>query len=77
VQARLSPSSFVATGLVVLNFRHGRWRACSLVLLPDALDPHLLRRLRVRLRLAGSCHSSSSADDPELPYAKKRQSVPS
>lgn len=63
VEARLSPSTFVATSLVVLNFRRGRWHACSLVLLPDSLDPDLLRRLRVRLRLAWG----REPPDPDAP----------
>lgn len=51
VQARLAPSTYVGPRLVVLNFQGPAWRRCSLVLLPDALDPDLLRRLRSRLRL--------------------------
>jgi toxin CptA len=51
VQARLAPSTYVGARLVVLNFRGPPWRRCSMVLPPDALDPDLLRRLRVRLRL--------------------------
>ena len=53
VEGRLLGSTFVSPALVVLNFRSGRWRTRSLVLLPDNLDPDLLRRLRVRLRLEG------------------------
>ena len=53
VEGRLLGSSYVSPALVVLNFRSGRWRNRSLVLLPDNLDPDLLRRLRVRLRLEG------------------------
>jgi len=54
LEASLAPSTFVGISLVVLNFRCGRWRRYALVLLPDNLDPTLLRRLRVRLRLVGS-----------------------
>jgi toxin CptA len=54
IEAQLLPSSFVSQGLVVLNFRCGRWRICNLVLLSDALDADILRRLRVRLRLWGA-----------------------
>ena len=50
---RLLGSTYVSPALVVLNFRCGRWRTPSLVLLPDNLEPDLLRRLRVRLRLEG------------------------
>jgi toxin CptA len=50
VEARLLPSTFVTTVLIVLNLRCGRWYTCSLVLPGDALDPDLLRRLRARLR---------------------------
>jgi toxin CptA len=53
IDATLGPSTFASTWLVVLNFRCGRLRRCALVLLPDNLDPTLLRRLRVRLRLTG------------------------
>jgi toxin CptA len=53
LEARLAPSTFVGTSLVVLNFRCGRWRRYALVLLSDNLDATLLRRLRVRLRLNG------------------------
>lgn len=52
VEARLLPSSFVTSPLVVLNFRRATWRRDSLVLTPDSLDPELLRRLRSRLRQA-------------------------
>lgn len=50
--ARLAASTFVGTRLVVLNFRGLLWPRCSLVLLPDGLDPETRRRLRARLRLA-------------------------
>ncbi|MEA3277511.1 MAG: protein YgfX [Pseudomonadota bacterium] len=62
VDANLSPSTLVTTGLVVLNFRCGGWRLRSLVLLPDALNENELRRLRVRLRLSGS--QQAAASDP-------------
>jgi len=51
IEVRLLPSTFVTPGLSVLNPRCGRWRSRAMVLLPDSLDPDLLRRLRVRLRL--------------------------
>lgn len=51
---RLLGSTYVSPALVVLNFRCGRWRTASLVLLPDNLEPDLLRRLRVRLGLEGT-----------------------
>ncbi|MBK8638372.1 MAG: hypothetical protein IPN92_08815 [Chromatiaceae bacterium] len=51
---RLLGSTYVSPALVVLNFRCGRWRTASLVLLPDNLEADLLRRLRVRLRLEGA-----------------------
>jgi len=54
VEARLLPSTFVTRRLILLNFRCGRWCFRTLVLPPDALDPDLLRRLRVRLRLPGT-----------------------
>jgi toxin CptA len=49
--AKLAPSTFVGTWLVVLNFRCNRWPRCSLVLVPDGVDPQTQRRLRARLRL--------------------------
>lgn len=64
VEARLSPSTFVSTRLVVLNFRRGRWRSGSLVLTSDSLDPDLLRRLRVRLRVAG--HAATGLSDSKV-----------
>lgn len=54
VEARLLPSTFVTRRLILLNFRCGRWCFRTLVLPPDTLDPDLLRRLRVRLRLRGA-----------------------
>ena len=49
--AQLAPSTFVGTRLMVLNFRCHRWPRCSLVLLPDGVDPQTRRRLRAWLRL--------------------------
>jgi toxin CptA len=60
VDASLLRSTFVSTSLVVLNFRCGRWRRHALVLLPDNLEANLLRRLRVRLRIAGG-HGDGAA----------------
>ena len=54
VSAQLKGSSYVQPWLVVLNFSIGRFLSRSLILLPDAVDPELLRRLRVRLRLEAS-----------------------
>lgn len=51
-KASLLPSTYVTARLLVLSFRCGRWRHRALVLTTDALEPNLLRRLRVRLRLA-------------------------
>ncbi len=53
IEARLLPSTYVTERLLVLNFRCGSWQHRALVLLPDALEGELLRRLRVRLRLFG------------------------
>ena len=51
VRATLTPASFVGRSLVVLSFRRG-WRLRhTLVLTPDAVPAHALRRLRARLRL--------------------------
>lgn len=54
IEAYLLPSTYVTAWLLVLNFRCGRWRRPVLVILPDALDSDLLRRLRVRLLLSGA-----------------------
>lgn len=62
-EARLLPSTFVAPGLLVLNFRRGRRRFLAMVLLPDTLDPDLLQRLRVRLQLWGTA-DEADADVP-------------
>jgi len=64
VEARLSPATFVWSRLVVLIFRRGRWRSGSLVLTSDSLDPDLLRRLRVRLRVAG--HAATGLSDSKV-----------
>lgn len=49
---RLRWDSYVHPWLTVLNFTGAR--RCSVVLLPDSLDPETFRRLRVRLGLQGS-----------------------
>lgn len=49
--ATLLPSTLITPWLVVLNFRVHRLRYHSLLLTDEVLDPTLLRRLRVRLRL--------------------------
>jgi toxin CptA len=64
VEGTLAPATFVGTSLVALNFRCGRWRRCALVLLPDNVDPTLLRRLRVRLRLTGGSGAAATAIQP-------------
>ena len=52
LEAQLQPDSFVTLPLVVLNFRTGPWWSRrSLILTGDAVDPELLRKLRVRLKL--------------------------
>jgi len=52
--AQLKASSYLQPWLVVLNFSTSRFRRHTLILLPDAVDPERLRRLRVRLRLLGN-----------------------
>jgi len=47
---QLCPSSYVQPWIVILNFSTGRFTTRSLLLIPDAVDQNLLRRLRVRLR---------------------------
>ncbi|MCF6354382.1 MAG: hypothetical protein L3J26_04660 [Candidatus Polarisedimenticolaceae bacterium] len=54
IAAQLKASSYLQPWLVVLNFSTSRFRRHTLILLPDAVDPERLRRLRVRLRLLGS-----------------------
>jgi hypothetical protein len=54
LQGRLLSSTYVGPELIVLVFRCGRLVTCCLPLLTDNLDADLLRRLRVRLRLAGA-----------------------
>ena len=52
IAAKLLPSSYVQPWMTVLNFDVGqRFRSYSVVLLPDAIDPEMFRRLRVRLTL--------------------------
>jgi len=51
--AQLKSSSNVQTWFVILNFSISPFQRHSLILLPDAVDPDLLRRLRVRLKLIG------------------------
>ena len=53
IEARLSPATFVANWLVALYLRDGALGRIALPLFADALDPEVLRRLRVRLRLEG------------------------
>ena len=60
IEARLLPSTFVTPGLLILNLRYGHRRSRAMVLLPDTLDPDLLRRLRVRLRLWGTLDRSGT-----------------
>jgi len=45
----LQPRVLIHPQLVILRFRHSRWRTDSVVLTRDRLDPELFRRLRVRL----------------------------
>jgi hypothetical protein len=40
---------FLHPRLVILRFRHRRWRRCSVLLTPDRLEPATFRRLRVGL----------------------------
>jgi len=61
LDGHLLPSTYVSPSLVVLRFRCGHLRTCSLLLLPDNLQPDRLRRLRVRLRLVGSGASGGPA----------------
>jgi len=51
-KAKLLATSYVQSWMTVLNFDVGqRFRPYSVVLLPDAIDPDVFRRLRVRLTL--------------------------
>lgn len=64
-EARLLPGTFVSPAWIVLNLRITFWNRRALVLLPDAVDGELLRRLRQRLRL--QTQVLSSADDTPAP----------
>lgn len=58
----LRPATYVSTLLVILHFRLEQGGCCSVVLLPDMLDPQSFRRLRVRLyqtRLADAVEDSA------------------
>jgi hypothetical protein len=57
LEGKLLPSTYVGQWLVLLAFRCGRVRTCCLPLLADNLDADVLRRLRVRLRLAAERRS--------------------
>jgi hypothetical protein len=61
----LRGDTYVATGVVILNFNHalGRGRR-SLVLLPASVGAGVFRRLRVRLILAGR-HSVRDGASPQ------------
>ena len=50
--AYLSPDSYVSTLLVILRLQLEQGGRCSVVILPDMLDRHSFRRLRVRLHQA-------------------------
>jgi len=54
VAAQLQVSSYVQPWIIILNFSMSRFRRRSLILLPDTVDPELLRCLRVRLKLLGN-----------------------
>lgn len=50
---RLAPDTCVHPWMTVLNFRLGRWRRRTVLVLPDRTDADTYRRLRVGLRLYG------------------------
>jgi len=58
VAVQLQATSYVQPWFIVLNFSISRFRRRSLILLPDAVDPDLLRRLRVRLKLLGAADAN-------------------
>ena len=64
IEPRLCPDSRVTPALILLNFRVGRWRRRSLLLLSDSADAGALRRLRVRLR-AGGGYAGGAASTAE------------
>jgi hypothetical protein len=49
--ARLHPTSFMSTFLMVLNFQTAHKRLYTLLVFPDAIPVETARRLRVRLKL--------------------------
>jgi len=59
LSAQLKASSYVQHWLIVLNFSIAPFQRRSLILLPDAIDPDLLRQLRVRLRLHGRTNTDN------------------
>lgn len=59
---QLRPDSYVSPLLVILRFQLEQGGYCSVVMLPDILDPQSFRRLRVRLyqaRLADTAEESA------------------
>lgn len=59
---QLRPDTYVSIWLVILRFQLEQGGRCSVVILPDMLDPQSFRRLRVRLyqaRLAETAEDSA------------------
>jgi hypothetical protein len=59
---QLRPDTYVSLWLVILRFQLEQGGRCSVVILPDMLDPQSFRRLRVRLyqaRLAETAEDSA------------------
>lgn len=59
---QLRPDTYVSPWLVILRFQLEQGGRCSVVILPDMLDPQSFRRLRVRLyqaRLAETAEDSA------------------
>ena len=64
IEPLLLADSRALPALLLLNFRLGRWRRRSLLLLPDSADADALRRLRVRLRV-GEGYAGASGSSAE------------
>jgi len=59
---QLRPDSYVSPWLVILRFKLVKGGRCSVVIMPDMLDPQSFRRLRVRLyqaRLADAAEDTA------------------
>lgn len=67
IEGRICGESYVFRGLVILRVRReGVRRITTVVLVPDAVTPDAMRRLRVRLRWADGAANRKAADHLSL-----------